>query len=1036
MDEANTVPDGYLSFEGGVDSGFVPTLLRENETAWAINTTCRGGFLKPRPGFHFRQLLFPNGDIQTAATEAQFQGAGTYIADDGTAYLTYSASGRIFSIQLPGFMVREITIPGDPNSPTQPHAWFQQAEQTLVVQNTEQEPFFWNGVSSRRSIVNTQVPVGGPMAYLKGRLWVADGSDFYGGDLVNSYPALGRQSVLEFQENTFLNEGGAFSAAGPIRAMAVAANIDTTLGDGDLLIFTTTRVYAFNAPADRDTWKNLRYPIQRVALTTAGAFSSECVTNLNKDLLFRSSNGINSFSYARGDFEQWGNTPISRQVERAIQWDTQERLSECSAAHFDNRMLMTVQPIWVPNRGMIHRGLVALDYHLVSGMGRKTDPAWEGVWTGLQILRILTIQQGNTPRCFVFALDEDNKIALWELTKDERFDVGPDGEDTRIQWSIESRAFTYATPRKTKKLLSLEQWYDSLTGQLDIAYYFRPNLMECWTPWNAWSACAKYKECEPEEECSPTALRYFRQQVRPRIALPQPPDTVDVQTGGIRNHGYDFQFRMVLTGYGRLNRLVTTATLPGDSVFGDIRNVTCVETPKGACDTNNCKELVCCDPDDFAYAIPSESEARAFIRGTVYLRTPDEPGEYDIWSGRVGMDAAGDWITDPASLLIPQFSFWGGLQTVKLALVTQTEIDGVFPYTSVVGGTLSDQTYGAAKSAATPPWAQSISIQQFDPAVLGDPVSVDITSTITVRCSPRVQNMDLVAAQDVTVGMTGTVVFEYPSLNLLVSLPSTTQTTQACSAYVFPTDFAGPSGFVVDPPISNTDNDAQTITDSSPEWASLLGGGTASWPLTASKVDIASSDPGPTNLTFEQGTPEISAEISMEWHYHPFEGYWIFCIDNAAPWEPTSFSIPMATLADLGGPAVNRGEINGFGYELVEDFSAKVFKYFRSAAQVVAGGGSVTVVGTEALSSAVAPFPGIDVKLYADEDPLGPVLRSTVSGPDGTYGFDNIEAGSYTIKVTIPDGYVIDPDSAEEIDRTLTPAETSSGNDFYLNPVE
>ena len=126
----------------------------------------------------------------------------------------------------------EITIPGDPNSPTKRHSWLKQAENTLVIQNMTQAPFLWNGVSGRRSVVNKQVPVGGPMAYLKGRLWVARGREFFGGDLVNSYPALGRESVLQFEENTFLAEGGSFSAVSTITGIAVAANIDTSLGDG------------------------------------------------------------------------------------------------------------------------------------------------------------------------------------------------------------------------------------------------------------------------------------------------------------------------------------------------------------------------------------------------------------------------------------------------------------------------------------------------------------------------------------------------------------------------------------------------------------------------------------------------------------------------------------------------------------------------------------------------------------------------------------------------------------------------------------
>ena len=112
------------------------------------------------------------------------------------------------------------------------------------------------------------------MAYGKGRLWVASGSEYYGGDLVYGDPAYGRDSVIRFTENTFINEGGAFAvSSGPITGLAFAANLDTSLGDGDLLVFTPTATYAFNAPVDRDIWKDLNYPIQRFALLNFGSFN-------------------------------------------------------------------------------------------------------------------------------------------------------------------------------------------------------------------------------------------------------------------------------------------------------------------------------------------------------------------------------------------------------------------------------------------------------------------------------------------------------------------------------------------------------------------------------------------------------------------------------------------------------------------------------------------------------------------------------------------------------------------------------------------
>ncbi len=44
------------------------------------------------------------------------------------------------------------------------------------------------------------------MAYGKGRLWVARGSEYYGGDLVYGDPIYGRNSVIRDQAEAFKND--------------------------------------------------------------------------------------------------------------------------------------------------------------------------------------------------------------------------------------------------------------------------------------------------------------------------------------------------------------------------------------------------------------------------------------------------------------------------------------------------------------------------------------------------------------------------------------------------------------------------------------------------------------------------------------------------------------------------------------------------------------------------------------------------------------------------------------------------------------
>jgi hypothetical protein len=671
--EKNRIVDGLLTAEGGVDSGFSPSLIQPNQLAWAVNTTVRGGFPKARPGIWTKLLKFAdptvlynggyyNAAVQSAFKEGFFQGCGTYTNDNGDPYIYASIGGKNFQIDIgnnflvtdktpqistfsvntrgrvsnvatyvcgaphnlfPGMVVRlpepvgalftagffgdfvVQTIPSPTtfttyspgvdagpllgpnftgyllaaNNPNAAHVYFQQAENWLIIQDGLNAPYLYDGTSFRRA-ASDEVPVGGPMAYGKGRLWVANGSEYYGGDLVYGDPAYGRDSVIRFTENTFINEGGAFAVSnGPITGLAFAANLDTSLGDGDLLVFTPTATYAFNAPVDRDVWKDLNYPIQRFALLNFGSFNHESIVPVNGDLFFRAQDGIRSLIYARRDFTEFGNTPISRQVTRALAYDTDFYLTAASSVNFDNRLLMTIQPQKVNNRGVVHRGVVVLDFDLVSGMGRKLPPAWEGVWTGVDVFQMLTIRIQKQERCFMFGLNQGD-IGLFEVTKNGQFDF--DGyDDVPIDWTIETRSLTFGEPTNKKRLVSAEQWYDQVMGNIEAKVYFKANEGECWQPWAEIKDCAKYRNCEPGEiSCPPAVIncqevKYYQPPARSRIALPQPPDKCDVQTGGFTRDGYEFQLRYVNTGRFRLKRVAMVAQRLQEDIYGDLSRVAC-----------------------------------------------------------------------------------------------------------------------------------------------------------------------------------------------------------------------------------------------------------------------------------------------------------------------------------------------------------------------------------------------------------------------------------------------------------------------------
>lgn len=627
--------DGYVTVEGGIDSNKSPSLINDNQFAWAVNTTMRGGYATCRPGFRKLALDFDSLNVQARFENGRFQGASSYTSTRGEAFLVSQHGGRLFAINLnQANSVSDISVPSDYNSSNQPKAWFQQAEYWLVVQDNQSKPILWDGSTSRRAVTG-EVPVGGPMAYGKGRLWVAQGRSYVGGDLVWTDDALGAGSVINFTENTFIAEGGSFavpsSSGSSITGMAFAANIDTSLGDGDLLVFTNRDIFAFDAPIDRTVWKDLDYPVQRFALMDYGTFSHTSIARVNGDLFFRSQDGIRSFAYARRDFiARWGNTPISSEITRALQYDTEYWLYASSAVNFDNRLLMTVSPQYT-SHGVYHLGLASLDFDLISSMGTKYPPAWEGVWTGLHFLQLVKVVVSGVERCFAYSLNEFNVIEVWELTRSDSFDNNG-VTDEPIEWSFETKNFDFAKANQGAASAAMEQkrldgadlWVDSMFGEVTCSAMYRPDNQPLWNEWCSWSDCADSEDCADGINCHvPTQLN---PQVRVRVALTTPPDSPDTLNGTFYRSGFEFQARITFTGKLVLRKMRLFASENSEEFYGQSKVTACVSAEATDCQTGECRSLQGCSTPDYDFEISDPDAHHPIeVENLIYWGRRDAP---------------------------------------------------------------------------------------------------------------------------------------------------------------------------------------------------------------------------------------------------------------------------------------------------------------------------------------------------------------------------------------------------------------------------
>lgn len=602
--------DGFTELSGGVNSAWPPQLLPSNQVVMGVNCSFRNSFIGPRPAFAKRALVWPDDQGATEAIWAtgKFQSVGVkgavdglYTPVEGQSFIPVAISGHVYLVNLADYSVQDISISGDYNPPNGDQGWFCQAEQYLLYQDGVAGCFIWNGATARRADpAANEVPVGTTMGYGLGRLAVAlaapNGRQYVVGDIVG-----GPTDVIDFTENTFLAEGGSFSTlfhTGDISAFGFPVNLNTPLGQSLLAVYTPKGVYFNSIPFDRTTWKDLRSPIQVVALLNSGS-QSPSVTNVNSDMWFRSLDGIRSLGVSVRNFGDWGDLPMSLEMSAILDFDTKRLIKFGSSCLFDNRLITTCAPIpaittvnQTPTaRGVIHKGLAVLDFFLQGSLRTKQGPCWEGLWTGLQTFGVVEGTYADESRCFVLALSQSGPIELWEILMDGDAIADNDGTaDIPIQWWFTCPQYGFNAPKQFKNLAGGDMWFEDIQGTIAIAVQYRHDQAPGWQNWHSFSDCARIQDCTTlVNGCLPITplqpqFRYFQR-------LPQPSDACDEIVGRPHRTGYTFQPRVLVQGFAKINcmRLLADPMAP--------------EIMKPCLGNAPCQSVRTCPDDLFSYQL-------------------------------------------------------------------------------------------------------------------------------------------------------------------------------------------------------------------------------------------------------------------------------------------------------------------------------------------------------------------------------------------------------------------------------------------------
>jgi len=583
------IPTGQLDWSSGVDSSRATTIsgpnfpngLSQNSLAWANNAIMRNGGVGQRTAF------VPVCKIQPST--GLYQGGWMYEQVGGFPYLIVAISGKFYRIRLDTDNSVQL-IPSPIFPATAPFYHFAQGEEFMVVQAGDYTtlPLFWDGVSFRQSLglagVTKELAAAGPMVYYQGRIWYAYFTQYTAGDIVRgpsgTAPYQLRDSILKVTENPLAIGGDGFavpSQAGNIRALQYSANLDKTLGEGTLFVFTRQQVYALDVPITRADWiaANSNTPAnQRVVQRKNGGVSDRSVVPVNGDLFYQSLEpGIRSLFSALRYFSQWGNAQISNNIQRALAFNDRALMQYSSGTEFDNRMYQAILPEQRP-QGVVSRGIATMDFNPISTLGEKTPPIWEGIYEGLDVLQLFNGDFGGRERAFAVVVSRvDDSIELWEITNDRRFD----NVDTRVQWYIETPAFTWDREFDLKKLDGGEIWMDKVFGQVDLKVYYREDANPCWQLWHVARFCTARTSCETIDDPVCYPVEPLRESGKFPITLPVPPlPPCDTQNSRPMNIAHQFQVKIEVTGWARIRGLIVYATPVLKQPFGDLE---CVPGP-------------------------------------------------------------------------------------------------------------------------------------------------------------------------------------------------------------------------------------------------------------------------------------------------------------------------------------------------------------------------------------------------------------------------------------------------------------------------
>lgn len=455
-----------VDFDGtwfqGAKSDCDPSILPIGYAWSTINMINVGGLLSCRPGYR----------CITSLPEGKLQGAALFRPRTGIDQILIVIAGKVYVSPYPFNSFR--LIDNLLFSPSAKQVFFSLTEQSanrltadlgsaVEVINTRRILFIQDGGSTAPAWYDGSnsghlrddpfgTPIGGVMAWVGDRLWVANGSNVFASDIANPF---------SFREQIYLGGKTSFTFSGDVTAMAATPSLEFP----QLLVFTDGNTSILQANIrERDSWLTTN-DFQR-EIFRVGATGQRSIVPHFGGLGWFSSSGFMFFDAATLS-KQTSYLPIRDNEMMVSKRTMSEDLSLVAGAAFGQFILMSV-----PSTDNFNKQTWCLNGAAFQTLTADSQPSWCGYWLGTRPVEWVYGEIAGAERIYHVSADEDGQNRLWQAFRPERLD-----NDCPIMWAMFSRGYFGPTsqlkqPEAPCRFTFFEVGMTAIEETLDLAVFF------------------------------------------------------------------------------------------------------------------------------------------------------------------------------------------------------------------------------------------------------------------------------------------------------------------------------------------------------------------------------------------------------------------------------------------------------------------------------------------------------------------------------------------------------------------------------------